>query len=120
MKRQIISFTLVCTLVFGSTATSAYATSPLYAFGGRLTTVFYCTCMNAYLLTITGPKPGMFIYYPGVTTLYMYFMALIPGVQQIGTASMTPVPGMVYAGTGCAPSGAGMPIIMMGTSLPSK
>jgi len=58
-------------------------------FGGKITTVVPCT--NGVLITVVGPKPGVFLYKYFVSKLYPAFQ-LLPKAKVIGRAINIKVP----------------------------
>ena len=73
-------------------------------FGGKVMTAIPCTCSGNFLLTVSPPKGGQFVYYLG-TQAYLSYNLPSTGVWALGLYT----PGgicMMYAGVGCSPFGA--------------
>lgn len=71
-------------------------------FGGMVLFTMVCTCSEGNMLLVVGPpRPGVFVYEPFVSTLYMnyrpYVSSWVLG-DYISGAGVC----MVYVGTGCA------------------
>lgn len=82
---------------------SVYAQNPLI-FGGFVTNSFYCNCSNTFLLTLSPPTPGQWVWVPG-TPQFANFQLPRAGVWALGNYS----PGAIctiFVGKGCAPFGA--------------
>lgn len=52
--------------------------------GGKI--LFAEICCNGIKITVGPPKPGVFLYVPGVSKLYPNFKILIPGTWVLGSA----------------------------------
>lgn len=85
-------------------------------FGGIVTSVFYCNCSFNYRLTVSPPVGGTFMYQPGVTVVYEYYMIPTTNVWLLGLYG-SPVSCMIYALKGCATLGVYPMITMTGTSM---
>lgn len=85
------------------------------AFGGRIKNVTLCSCSANFLLYIGPPRGGLFIYSPGISTLYLFYQFFRSGPWVLGTSAGTGV--CLQPGTPCEPVGYGAIIRKMGTSL---
>lgn len=85
------------------------AHAQLTNFGGKI--VFSRPCLippGAWSITVGLPRPGQFVYIPGVSRLYQYFQIFRIGPSVLGTAAgFSP----------CFPLGGGQIILQVGTSL---
>lgn len=93
--------------------TSANAQGMRTIFGGSITEVKYC-CDGSVLITIQQPKGGTFLFSPGQSTLYNYFMVWMPGPNVIGDAN--PGGSCDTASSECEDSESGDTINQIGTS----
>ncbi len=108
-KRIFTSFIIALFMIAPSLALAAPITTiPLLhllrPFGGRVTSVTYCSCSLNFLISIGPPLGGLFIYEPISTILHDYKMILRPGAWTVGNASFggvcrtayycTPIPAM--------------------------
>lgn len=98
---------------------SFVSTVPAHAlnFGGMVTTSIFCTCSGNFLLNITPPVGGQFLYQPG-TQSFLNFNLPRAGVWALGLYT----PGgvcLMWAGESCKPFGAPVGTIspVVGTSL---
>lgn len=87
-------------------------------FGGFILNTFYCNCSNTFLLTVSPPVGGQFIYVPG-TPQYMHYRLPSAGVWVLGLYSPGTGVCLIYVGKGCSPFGAPSGTITptVGTSL---
>lgn len=105
-KRTLLLLLLLCLgiVVFALLAldyetASAYPIFP-FVLGGRIALI--TACSNGLLLAITPPRPGLFMFMTGVSTLHPFF-ALHPGALVLGDY----VPGGACAcPNGCCKCGA--------------
>lgn len=86
-------------------------------YGGFVTNSIFCNCSGNFLVNITPPKGGQFIYQPG-SQAYLNFNLPGPGIWALGLYS----PGgicLMYSGDSCKPFGAPIGTIRptSGTSL---
>ncbi|OHA17259.1 MAG: hypothetical protein A3C79_02975 [Candidatus Taylorbacteria bacterium RIFCSPHIGHO2_02_FULL_45_28] len=110
MKKQTLVIILVATFLLAS-LTNTYAAAPL-PFGGVVTMIQPCnTGLLVYVLTpLTGVVPFMWL------TGELPFLSYIPphpGQWLLGLTAAVPVPCVL----GTVPYGAGLPILMHGSSL---
>ena len=92
---------------------SAYAQSPL-VFGGLIISSVPCPCSGSFLLTLSAPTPGQFVWHVG-TPQYSNFQLPRAGVWTTGLYSPG---GVCLAGSGCSPIGVpiGTILSIVGTS----
>jgi|GEM_PF-3303933 len=99
--RLSISIILAACLIAGTFVYKADALTGL-PFGGLVVATTYCTCTNAFLLTISTPTPGNYLYFPG-TPQFSYYQLPRVGVWTLGLYA----PGgacLMFAGkAGCVP-----------------
>ena len=103
-------------LLFSSTT---HAVSLTTVFGGKIVSVLPCTCPATFgwQITVGPPRPGTFMYRPGISRLFSYFNIFRPGPWVLGTASVYGSC-MQISPSGCTPGGVGGLIIrLVGTSL---
>lgn len=85
-------------------------------FGGLITSMTYCTCSFNFLVALSLPRPGLYVYSPYSTLLFMDY-APLPGSWLLGRF----IPGVqacwMYAGLTCFPVPNLGTIIATGTSL---
>lgn len=107
---------LVCVIILAFTAPAGVKAFSLAApFGGRVLTFTPCTCApGTAIITVSGPKPGAFLYTPFARAFSYIFPSI--GRWILGLASNTVAPCMMGAPPYCAASGFYRPIIMFGTS----
>ena len=121
LKNNKILFSGLCIVFIGVVVSfgivlRSTAQSP-NIFGGLVTSVIPCTCSNAFLVTVSPPVPGQFVYQIG-TPQFAWGNITRPGVWTLGVYN----PGgvcLVYVGKGCSPFGAPIGTItpIVGTSL---
>ena len=103
IKKIIFSIGIVILGIFGIVSGySLHAQSPL-VFGGLVLNSQYCACSGNFLLTLSGPTPGQWVWYPS-TPQFANFQLPRSGVWTLGTYT----PGgvcLVPSGDGCAPFG---------------
>lgn len=110
----ILVFALVATIgLVVWNGRDAQAATP---FGGRVTTVVFCTCSLNFLLTVSPPVGGMFIYEPFSTVVYEFHRIPVVGVWLLGLRSSA-TSCTVFVGKGCASLGSYPVIQMTGTSM---
>lgn len=85
-------------------------------FGGRVLNVLFCNCSFNFLLTVSPPVGGMFIYDPFSTVVYEFHRIPVVGVWLLGLRS-TPTSCTMFVGKGCASIGMYPVIQMTGTSM---
>jgi hypothetical protein len=85
-------------------------------FGGRSMGVYFCNCSWNFLITVSGPMGGEFMFQPGGSILYPYGQIYNPDVWLLGLAEGGSSC-MEFAGKTCIPVGAGPVITMVGTSM---
>ena len=88
-------------------------------FGGKITSVLPCTCPAdlGWQITVGPPRPGVYMYQPGFSMLFMNYNIFRPGAWVVGIAT-TYVPCLQISITGCIPvSTGGLLIRLIGTSL---
>lgn len=124
--KKLITTTLLGILLFIPFAVSAQ----MIGFGGKVTLVKLCMCSRNYLVTITTPTPGMYIYNPTpteynpiATLSYMYQSSLIPmpltSVWLLGNASIAPTATCwIPSGSTCITEAFAPLMIMVGASMP--
>lgn len=111
----LLVFLLVAAIVMVVPAEHSSAQGGL-PFGGMVTSVFFCACSNNFMLTVGPPVGGVFMYQPGATLVYSFYMIPVPGVWLLGLFG-PPVACLIPAGRGCMTLGAYPRIIMTGTSM---
>ena len=119
MKKLIAVIIVVVSLLFMLPTGRVKAASFGVPFGGKIRNVIVCTCPANFGLQITvgPPRPGIFMYKPGISRLFSYFNIFRPGPYVLGIASGYN-PCLQYTGTGCIPLSTGGPLIrLVGTSL---
>ena len=92
---------IITSLIF--TGNIAYAQNP-FIFGGFVVNSFFCACSGNFLITLSPPTPGQWVWYPG-TPQFSNFQLPRAGIWTLGSYS----PGgicLVPAGVGCSPFGA--------------
>ena len=94
------------------------------SFGGRVaTTLPVCKTPPGTLTYLAGPKPYPLMVIPGAVT-YPNGPPVVPGQNTLGRAGVAPVPCIEYVPcpAGACPVfvGAGLPVIMSGTSIPGS
>jgi len=113
--RRILFITLIITLSVLEFPLIAQALSFGVPFGGKIVTSIPCTCSVGSWVTISFPRPGSFIYTPGLSQIYRNYNLFRPGPWAIGIAS-----GFGTCLTGappaCVPIGSGPIIRKVGTS----
>jgi len=114
---------IIVAIVIAVTAASGvfwYTSQPAYGilgFGGQISQVFYCTCSDGILLTISAPGPaGTYVYQGGLTQVYPYGRIYAPGAQALGTYSPGGVCLYVTGPTCSSQSVTRGTILMVGTS----
>lgn len=84
------------------------------AFGGRVLWVEPCTCSAGAAIAVGPPRPGYFLFQPGISVLFSFY-AFVPANYVLGTY----IPGGVCL-TGIPPACATVPtlgtVVLMGTS----
>ncbi len=115
MRKKIAIFYLViivvaaCVLIFFKVASS----QNYLIFGGKVTgTPFFCNCSGNFLVTISPPVPGTFVYYMGSQAFLNYNLPQ-PGIWALGTYTPVGVC-LIYSGKGCVNA----PTPVMGTISP--
>lgn len=117
-RRYKIFYCLLVVVLVGSFLFFQHARSlGVFIFGGKVITAIPCTCSGNFLVTISPPIPGQFVYYMGTQGFQNYNMPL-PGIWALGEY----VPGgvcLMYAGKGCVNFGAPIGTIspLVGTSI---
>lgn len=84
-------------------------------FGGRILKAI--TCDSGILLTVGPPRGGEFFYKPGVSLLFAWYQIARIGVWAKGKAVTSLETCYVPCQNGRCPVGAGIIILMVGTSL---
>lgn len=98
-------------------ATPIRSEAVIYPFGGPIIWAYPCVCTGSYLLYVGTPNPGAFLYTPA-SLLFLNYMIFKPGTWVLGTAFTAPAACLNPVCFGaCCPTGFGMPIEMVGTSL---
>jgi hypothetical protein len=87
-------------------------------FGGRVLNSIPCTCSGNFLLTVSPPVGGQFVYFPGTQAFANFNLGPASGMWALGMYT----PGGVclqFVGKGCVPFGAPIGTIspMVGTSI---
>ena len=115
LARAVVALTLI---VLGITFPfRSYAAVNLFNFGGYITYVYPCTCSPPILwILVIGPKPGAFVYIPGVSVSYMWYM-LYPSVATKGNYLPSIGQCWMYAGVTCVLWPSIGQITQIGTSL---
>lgn len=105
----VFGILILCTPFF------SYAQIP---FGGKITFVRLCNAPPAVLITVGPPIPGDYMVLTPGTFIFRYGSFRV-GAKVLGL--MTPFPVTCFVGgfPAMVPIGAGSPVIMVGTSLPS-
>jgi len=78
---------------------------PRTVFGGKITYVFYCTCMASYLLYIYDfdlKSVIQLMFIPGVSTLHQKYNVYAPGPTVLGGYTQGSIGCYYYAGTSCS------------------
>lgn len=102
----IFSFLFLATTAIALFAPSPETTRAVGApFGGKISAVFYCSCSQNLLLTISPPVATLAVYQPAVTQTFPYGQVYRPGAWALGNwlpggACLIPIPPPV---PGCAP-----------------
>ena len=113
MIKQFIYVSLVVVIVVAAySITQNIKGVGALPFGGKVVTSFPCPCSGNFLLTVSPPVGGQFVYYMG-TQAHLNYNLPTPGVWALGLYS----PGgvcLVPVTFGCAPVG-----IPIGTILPT-
>ncbi len=114
-KKFVISYLIITFMIAGGVFAFFKYTRGLGAipFGGMVATSFFCNCSGNFLLTVTPPVGGQFVYYPGTQAYLNYNLGFSTGIWTMGLYS----PGgvcMVYVGKGCSPFG-----VPLGTITPT-
>lgn len=73
---------IVTSLLFTGYVASAQSEST-FIFGGYIVNSFYCACSGNFLLTLTAPTRGQWLWYPG-TPQYREFQLPRTGVWTLG------------------------------------
>jgi len=84
-------------------------------FGGKIITSIPCTCSVGSWVTVAFPRPGSFIYTPGLSQIYRNYQLFRPGPWALGIASGFGTC-MVGAPPYCVSIGSGPIIRKVGTS----
>src|SRR3989344_2010374 len=114
---KLVSMFVIFGLIFPLAGFAFAFSNPLGgAFGGRTTSVTYCTCSFSLMLNVGPHKGGTFIYIPFVSTVYKYYQVFSSGSWVLGTSSGTSTC-LVYSGNSCVSRGTGSIIRKIGTSL---
>lgn len=92
------------------------ARAQLPPFGGLNLNTWFCSCSMNFRIVVGPPVGGIYMYQPGVTVLYPYFMVLRPGAWLLGLWG-PPVACVEFVGKACAPTGAFPLMIIVGTSI---
>ncbi len=116
-KTKIMLMFVLVTIFMASFLVQAEKASAQVHFGGFVTASFFCPCSGNFLLTISGPIGGQFIFQPG-TPQFSHHQLPRANVWALGLYN----PGgvcMVPATHGCNPAGAPIGTIspIVGTSL---
>lgn len=117
MMKKIFIILILAVFVSGILGTQSVKAQGVGIFGGFILNSFFCPCSGNFLLTISPPVGGQFLYQIG-SPQYPNFSLPRPGVWTLGLynpggACMIPVP------LGCAPVGFPLGTITptVGTSL---
>ena len=78
-----------------------HAVGLMTPFGGRIIFSMPCTCGYGTLVVLGPPRGGMYIYYPGSSTLYRNYNIFHSGPAGLGMANPTTGTCLIYAGTTC-------------------
>lgn len=122
-KKAISAIAIAAVFVVGATlaAPERVNAQGLHPFGGFVSSVVYCDCVDMWLIYIddlvqNDTPDYTLMYVPGATIVYEYFMIPVPGVWLLGLHTDMYVPclvGMPF----CFSIGVGPTIYMVGTSL---
>ena len=82
--RYLAPFLLLGLLFSIPTAARAQVPGLTNLIGGKI--ILSEICCNGVKITVGPPKAGIFLYVPGVSTLYPYFNIFTPGPWVLGTA----------------------------------
>ncbi len=116
--RISLSSLIILSFILILSANKAEALSLMMPFGGKIKSVQPCTCPAnlAWQITVGPPRPGVFMYKPGMSTLFSKFNIFSPGPYVVGIATGYS-PCMQASVTGCTPTSTGGPLIrLVGTS----
>jgi hypothetical protein len=117
MKKILIALTLLAAMLPAVAPIKAYAQAGLYPFGGPIIWAYPCTCTASYLIYVGPPNPGVVLLNP-TSLLFLNYIFMKPGTYVLGNAYTAPAPCLNPVCYGvCCPTGVGMPVQMMGTSL---
>ena len=105
----ILLMSVLAVFIFSPKTTQAVG---FVAFGGKIT--FVQVCNTGFLITVSTPRPGMFMLLP-TTRRFTPASLILPSMGQsiLGLAGEVTVPCTV----GPTPQGAGLPILMAGASV---
>jgi hypothetical protein len=85
-------------------------------FGGFVTFSYYCSCSGNFLIYVSPPRGGQFIYQPGATRMFAYYTLPRSGIWVLGDYFPYGVC-LQYAGYTCTTVGAPQGTMnMVGTS----
>ncbi len=83
-----------------------------FPFGGNISLIRPCSKPPGTLITVGPPIPGEYMVLARGTTVFP-FRSIHPGAYVLGLAERAPIPCIA----GVVPIGAGLPVLIMGTSL---
>lgn len=111
MKRAISIVALLLML------TPATTHALIYPFGGMIMWAYPCTCTGSYLVYVGLPRPASILVTPA-SRIFLNYMFFKPGTWVLGNAATVGAPCLNPVCYGvCCPTGYGLPVIIMGTSL---
>lgn len=104
MWRGIIATIGILVIVTSFTFVGYKASAQMpFIFGGFITKTFFCSCSGNFLLTLSAPTPGQWVWYPG-TPQFANNQLPRAGVWTLGLYK----PGgvcLIWVGKACAPFG---------------
>ncbi len=120
MIKKILTIIFISIFSIATLYSTAEASLSSKPFGGKSTTVLFCSCDASFIVTMQNYENNLvenFIYSPLSTTLYANFLAFMPSVYMVGLADQAMMPCMQVSISGCTPSGLnGYRMQMVGTS----
>ena len=83
--KQKLLFSFLVLAVFGlPNLALGYGLSSL-GFGGRILFVRECACSGGWAITVGPPKPGVFLFQPPISQVYLYGQIFRPGAWSLGS-----------------------------------
>jgi len=104
-KRILTASIILLVAVVGAYSILSYTKGVVgLPFGGRVLTSVPCTCSGNFLLTVSPPVGGQFVYFPGTQAYSSYNLGPTSGMWALGLYT----PGgacLMFVGKGCVPFG---------------